>query len=1164
MNKSPHIPLDTLQRQQTAGSPGHSVWVSANAGSGKTEILVQRVIRLLLEGARPSSILCLTFTKAAAAEMMSRTFKRLGEWMSLPDKELFQAIGNLTGHTPAPAILARARRLFADALETPGGLKVQTIHAFCEHLLHMFPIDANVPANFSVMDDTHQSRLRDTVLTRLVADMAHGSPSQRECLIKLSEVMTPDGLESLAREALADNNIFSEFEITEDARNQYHSELRKLANIKPAETLESICDDFYKGQFWQDHAPELARMLRANKTPTNRATGEQIKQAMEQSQKYLSFLNFYTHLVIKSGDIKKPASLLTDKFRKEFPIEAAQFDDMVTHAAAVHGKLNTIEAIDRSWAGVFFLTEFIRRYKLAKAERGALDFDDLIGKTRTLLHRQDIAPWILYKLDYGLSHILIDEAQDTSPEQWDIITKLSEEFTVGDSSGASNRTIFAVGDEKQSIYGFQGAAPDLFGETKKLMDRRHRGAGRALADVKLILSFRSTEEVLSAVDRTFAHGTHARGLVFDDALGIMPHQSLRRADPGFVELWPQEHGQKDEEAADPWSDTTKDSDSVSAREALANRIANYIRHLLRHGDPTGRTITADDIMILVRHRGTLFETLIQSLKRHRLPVAGADRLKLKSHIAVQDLLALGRACLIPGDDFNLALLLKSPLFGLTDDDLLKFAPLRAGSLNDAWHEHVEKTGEFRLAWERLQEWRTLSASHGPFAFYARIMESDGGRRAMLQRLGPEAKDAMNEFMRRVHEFDMHRHASLMAFLIEFENSDIEIKRDFAHGNDEIRIMTVHAAKGLEAPIVILPDTITPPTLNKSRLLSVETSSGKTIPFWSSSPRGETSLVRPARAREAIETENEYRRLLYVAMTRARNGLVICGAAHADAKEGSWYGMISTALRAQDEAHGKDGRGKLVTVPGFDDADVERWMVERDMREIAKAAEPEQAPTPPSRDEPLPDWLFQDAPQPAPAPAPLIPSGAGSTMGAAQSANRAGLEAARTRGRLVHALLEHLPQYTPEQRADAAHAIARRMAGDRAAQFEQVLAQVIALLERTDLRHLFGPDARAEAAITGRITMADGTVKPVLGVVDRLLVRDEAVWVADFKTAPVPPPHAEATPTAIVTQLALYRAILRDIFPEKPVRCLVIWTAGPAVHELTDQQLDAALAHVTAA
>ncbi|MGL4322915.1 MAG: double-strand break repair helicase AddA [Beijerinckiaceae bacterium] len=1155
------IPVDTMQRQRRASSPAHSVWVSANAGSGKTEVLVQRVIRLLLDGARPNAILCLTFTKAAAAEMMNRVFKRLAEWISAHDHELVGEIEKITGQRPAAVTLHRARRLFADALETPGGLKVQTIHAFCERLLHLFPFDANVPAQFSVLDEAGQENLRKLALRALLDEFSIAKDDAAAVIDRIVSETTSDGLEDVLKQALSQKDIFLSYSKDNLKFNRLVHRLREAMSIPDDASIVGYTRDYFSHPFWLKTAPEFATQLLAmplgskNKTTYDHKTGAALKAILLGKMPDEQMASLRDYIYTSSGKIRSLSHVVTKTARQLYPESAVALDAVLEKFSDLEDKIALVETVERSAAITLFIIQFIARYQNLKTQRGSLDFDDLVTKTNRLLHRADIGPWILYKLDYGLSHILVDEAQDTSPEQWEIIKKLAEEFNVGDTANQQNRTIFAVGDEKQSIYSFQGAKPASFGETYHVLKRQHIAANRELANVLLVLSFRSTSEVLSAVDQTFSHGDQSRGLVFDQGNGIASHESLRHSEMGFVELWPQECGTDGDEISDPWNAGSADAADKKPVPELAERIARYIQHIITHGDAANNPVTAGDIMILVRHRGALFEAMIQALKSRNIPVAGADRLKLNAHIAIKDLLALGRTCLVPRDDLTLACVLKSPLFGLDDNDLMLFAPQRQGALDDALRDAAGQYGRLAAAWEKLCRWRLHAAQCGPFSFYTCILEVEGGRRAMMQRLGPEATDAINEFLQRTYAFEMRHSASLSAFLMEFESSDIEIKRDFAQSGDQVRVMTVHAAKGLEAPIVILPDTISTPTSkHKSQIVAVKGAAGERVPLWMPPGRREPPIVLNARADERLEQENEYRRQLYVAMTRARNGLLICGAQKRAAKPGSWYQMVKSALTAA--SHEEKAPGRLIDVEGFDGEAVQRWIlpVEEKLpadekQTAAKAVEPAA----------VPDWLFTPAPASQVSRALLTPSGQGEDEHKPmQPGDRDAILAARARGRLVHTLLEKLPALDAQSRRAAAHAIVQKLQRRVLPSDEPLISAVLDILSRPDLAMLFGPQSRAEVAITGRWTAPDGTVHDIFGIADRVAVMEDVAWVADFKTGPAPPRSAMDTPAGIVRQLALYQAAMRAIVAPRPVRCLVIWTDGPVVHELQQAQLDAAL------
>ncbi|MGL4813489.1 MAG: UvrD-helicase domain-containing protein, partial [Beijerinckiaceae bacterium] len=605
MNERRKPPPDTIDRQRLASSPEDSAWVSANAGSGKTEVLVQRVMRLLLTGARPDSILCLTFTKAAAAEMMNRLFMRLGEWIMLGEGDLKIRIAELTGKAATPAILKRARRLFADALETPGGLKVQTIHAFCERLLQLFPFDANVPARFSVLDETQSNRLMAESIAEQIAAMEQDETT-RPALALIASDTTLEGLDALMQEALKHKDVLLNFPTgdTQDA-------LAQFGIAAPADP-DSARLQFGHHPFWQGPVAKILEALKREKAKSAPEKIEMIRAAHGRAavRRHEACREWFLG---KDSKVKELNSVMYAGVRKAEPEACAVLDSLCALFLEVDKQLTAHAALARSAAMRQFMSGVLRRHAAKRAERGALDFDDLISKTRDLLNRPDIGPWILYKLDHGLAHILVDEAQDTSPAQWDIISKLAEEFTTGATAHEKTRTIFAVGDEKQSIYGFQGAAPRAFGEMRRALARRHSAVGRTLQPVSLDLSFRSTPEILSVVDKTFGHAGQGQGLSFDGNNRVGTHTALNHDRAGFVDLWPQMIGENAPEPDDAWAPDAEAGESIAPVTQLTNRIASQILYWLRHGDPNGRPVRPGDIMILVRQRGPLFEETIKAL-----------------------------------------------------------------------------------------------------------------------------------------------------------------------------------------------------------------------------------------------------------------------------------------------------------------------------------------------------------------------------------------------------------------------------------------------------------------------------------------------------------------------------------------------------------------------
>ncbi|MHB2167270.1 double-strand break repair helicase AddA [Alsobacter sp. R-9] len=1147
------VPPETRDRQRRASDPRTSAWVSANAGSGKTFVLSRRVVRLLLDGVDPSTILSLTFTKAAAANMANRVFEILGGWVTMTDAGLSQALLELDGQAPSPARLAMARRLFARAVETPGGLKIQTIHAFCERLLHLFPFEANVSAAFEVLDDAAAAEMlaeaRHALLDRAAS---HPDGPEAQAVSRVEKIAGQSGFETLMSQALGLRSWLREHARGDDGIAAYHASLAGALGIGPDETPEdierAITEDGIPPSEWEAVAASLDAFSAANEAKqAERLRAAVANNGSDRAEAYLS--------VFLTAEEQARKSIVGKPVQTKLPDLAARLAAEQQRVLALVDRRRAAATLAGSVALARLAEAVARRYEQAKSARGVLDFDDLVSRTLALLARSDAA-WVLYKLDQGIEHILVDEAQDTSHAQWEILTRIAEEFVSGDGRNPRLRTVFAVGDAKQSIFSFQGADPRVFEAKKVHFERRFRALRENAADparwgfdpISLNLSFRSAPEILNAVDAVFAEERHFRGLSSDPGERGTSHQSARPDAVGRVDLWPTVTPTPAEERG-AWDEPLDTPAEAAPPVQLAERIAALIDHWRQHGDDEGRRIRPGDVLILVRRRGPFFEAVIRALKSRGVPVAGADRLALTEHIAVLDLIALGRSSLLPQDDLTLATVLKSPLFGVDEETLFSVAHGREGSLARAIATRAE-AGEQPWATIQadLQRFRTLAREAGPFQFYARVLGPGRGRLGMLSRLGSEAGDAVDEFLRLALDHEQRRTPSLPLFLDAVDGADITIRRDMEDGRDEVRVMTVHGAKGLEAPVVFLADTCTVPQ-NDARILRMGGEAG--LPVWSRGAKVDPAAVRTAREEEAARIREEYHRLLYVGLTRAKDRLIVAGFETSKGRaEDCWYDMVHRQLAPLCETvPAEDGRGDVL----------------RYQPRPSPAAAPVGIATPAPA--PLrPAWLDVAAPAEAETVGPIRPSKA---LAAADSPPRAAdtpfLRDARAAGILVHRILEVLPGVPRDGWRAAATALAAARGADLTAERRSHLVdQALALLGEPSLAPLFGPGSRAEAALAGRLTGSDGKDRPVWGQVDRLAITPTEVIVADYKTTARPPASPGDIPEQYVGQLAVYRALVSRVVPGRPVRCLLVWTSGPVVMTVPEDRLDAALARITAA
>ncbi len=1119
--------------QIAAADPAVSAWVGANAGSGKTRVLTQRVARLLLAGSEPERILCLTYTKAAAAEMQNRLFDMLGGWAMAADERLGDELAAIEGKTAPvtdPETLARARRLFARALETPGGLKIQTIHAFCDALLRRFPLEAGVSPRFEVLDERQSALMIRAIRTGMAAEAEAGRDSAFD---RVAARLNEGDIEGLIDKVLAGRAEFPETEIGPRLVAHFGTLAEADAAALAAAALARL-DWPQLGAYagWLDGGGK-----------TDAAAAGAIRSA----------------LTLKDGAPMEAAEIiaaafLTDKgeprSRRGFPVKTvieahpeagALTDALIQWAADWRETWYGREAAARARDLDAFATELLSRYRDAKGARALLDFDDLVTRAAALLTRSDMAAWALWRLDRGIDHILVDEAQDTSPAQWQVIRAIAAEFHAGTGARTAGRTLFAVGDEKQSIYSFQGAEPRAFGENRAHFETWLHGMGQTLARPALHTSFRSAPGILDFVDKVF-EGEAARGLTVDEE--PVEHLANRAEDGSRVDLWPLI---ETEPALDPheWDEIPVDAPAPgNAKLRLARILAAEIGRMVaedrlppRRGHP-GRRVRAGDILVLVTRRDALAEALIRELKARGLPVAGADRLSLAQELAVQDLLALAKVATTPDDDLSLAALLRSPLCGLTEDELFALAWRRPGSL---WRALMAAEDRHPGVAGMLKDLAARADYLRPYEFLERALIRHDGRRRLLARLGPEAEDPVDELLQQALSYEAREAPSLAGFVAWIEAADIKVKREMERGRNEIRVMTVHGAKGLEAPVVILPDMLSKGGGGSGPVLLPAPPGGNKPPLmhWAAAKSEDDRVTRAARDHAAAREADERKRLLYVALTRAEDWLILCAAGSAKSKPGSWYEMVERGIEALGAAE-MSGPGEL---PGP--------VIRRAHDPVPVAGTPEEAPTAqPATAPDHPAWLAPAAREER--PQRISPSALGEH--AEQGGAGRGRAAAMLRGSAVHLLLERLPGLSAESRP----AMARRLLAQGFPELPGglvggVIAEALAVLAAPFAGDIFGPDSLAESGI------AIGLPGFGPGRIDRLVICPDRVLVVDFKTDAGPPATPEAVPENYLLQLACYRSAAKAIWPERLVDAAILWTAAPALMALPGPLMDGAFA-----
>ena len=1167
----------TDRNQARASDPSVSAWVSANAGTGKTTVLVNRVLRLLLhrpEAAEaytePERILCLTYTRAAAGEMENRLFDILSRWAVMAEPALAAVLKDLRGYPAGRQDIKRARRLFAITLDTAGGLKIHTIHAFCERLLHRFPLEAGVPAKFRVLEDQERSAVRDAaideILTKAVADartpLGHA----------LAQVIAATGEERFR-------------EIVEVALSK-QEQLREMARLADAaETLGeaeraaiSVALEVDAGRSETDIVHEMANALSdaeidaalkriSPDKPTEQGLLDALAKARAAGSPQLRARALGDAFLTQG---QKPRQrLLTAPVKAALPDLAAAIEEAQARFVSLARERAALHIASATGALLTLADEIIHEYGKRKASRAALDYDDLIAKTVSLLSASHAAQWVLYKLDYGIDHILVDEAQDTSPVQWQVIDALAHEFFAGETARDISRTLFAVGDEKQSIYSFQGAHPASFATHGRKYAKAASAADHELVRIPLTVSFRSTEPVLKAVDEVFAQDRARDGVAWDGVAVV--HQAVRSGQAGLVELWPVEE-EEDGAPAHPMRPHEDSSAAIGARDRLVKRIAGTIRHWLDTGEQLqarGRPIRPGDILILVRWRDALVPRLIRALKALGIPVAGADRMTLSEQLAVMDLMAVADFVLLPDDDLTLATVLKSPLIGLDDDDLFDLAHGRKTTLWNSLRDKAKGNERFAEAAGQLEHWLGRADTAPPYEFFAGLLEERQMRLrlALIARLGADAGDAIDEFLNLALDYERVSHPSLQGFLDWMRKAECQVKRDMEQGRDEVRIMTAHGAKGLEANIVFLPDTCRGASSGggKPKLIPVpRASSSPDAPghlVWVPSATMELEAVAEAKGAVKQAEREEHNRLLYVAMTRARDRLYVCGWQGANKRaQDCWYNLVSAGLEGLVRP-ATDARGDAVVRYELkDDGKQQKTETDEEAGGVAEAV-------------PLPKWALRDAAREQPLSLALTPSSIAAAPGEADVQlleqdvvpPLARAEQSRfLRGNLVHALLQYLPEMPHTSWGRVAREYAETRGGelDEATRGE-VVDETLAILNDPELAALFGPDSLAEVPIVARIERDASDTPPfgITGQVDRLAIVGNAVLIVDYKTNRPPPPRPDDVASVYLRQLAAYRVVIGGLFPQRQVRAALLWTDGPRLMEIPHALLDRAEAEI---
>ncbi len=1122
--------------RSNAINPNFSVWVNASAGTGKTKILIDRVLRLLLENKR--NILCLTFTNAAANEMENRIHSILSKWAICSESELIMDLEQLDffpmssqcvtlgsqhpylssqcvtlGSRKNKDYLTRARRLFSE-LENLG-LTIQTIHAFCYKLISSFPIEAGIAPNCTlskckelhsiifnkvlhnetvqdsinfIATEIDENKLRDLLYTLCVKRSMSANDSK---YIK-DKLSAPDEIHDLQSETIEHVGRLAEILSEGSKRDQSYSEILYStvipAGIQKKRTSVSYSDD--TGIKWNDTKIEnLAKVF----------------------------------LKSESHEKKSISSIATKSILEKFK-DAEQTIESVQNVVFTHIRdMNSYQIFKRtsSLLGVFKV--YVDLYNSEKSKNALLDYNDIINLATNLLSNPNYKDWILFNLDQKIDHILVDEAQDNSISQWKIITNLCDEFFAGNDE---KRTLFVVGDVKQSIYRFQGANPHLFNYMQQYFHTKT--GGRDWISCQLEKSFRSTPEVLMLVDRIF-NNFRAEISFNDNEIKHVPH---RENDQGYIEIWPALPRRKEKEQQALQIPLTCKEGYTIADRLLAQTIANRIHNWLNEGRilvAKDRHIEPRDIMVLVRQRNVLVDYIISELKKANVPVVGRDYFRIMDYIAVQDLIALAEFLLLQANDLALANALKSPLFNFTEDDLFNIAYDRK--------EHS--------LWERLQDYHgviyselnyliNLSYAESPLTLFTHILRT--GKKKFAARLGLECFEVLDEFMNLVLQFE---NPSLQAFVQWIKENNPEIKNDMQSERNAVRIMTIHKSKGLQAPIVFLVDTNTVPR-NSERIIF----DGTEVPFWCG--KNNNAYCDQVKREKKLEDYNEYLRLLYVALTRAEDELYILS--KEPVQKGSWYDLITQ--------YGTSYEKKQAYLQPIFKEKVEVLCVNANYPYIYKKRDSFDVPVislPPalahssvsSQRPPLSSQCLTLEKEEKPASAThssmsfqhlMLESRKKEPVSATWMTNRGtgmtesstGMTDGYARGLIIHSILQYMPKIEKERRKNWVRKYLDNI--NTSEDKDEIYSKILAFNEKYG--YLFDLEGKSEVTLSGII---DG--KSVLVRLDRLCITQDKAIIIDYKS------HRNVSVSSlneIKKQMLTYKTLVQEISPNKQVEFMVIW------------------------
>ena len=1126
-----NAPEDPTISQRRAAEPSRHVWVRASAGSGKTKVLVDRILRLLLAdpltkapGIAPDKILCLTFTKAGAAEMSLRLQKQLLKWSAAEDTDLKLALKDLNNLEADADMVQEARRLFARVLDAPSRLRILTIHSFCQSVLGRFPVETGLSPDFKVIEDVEQSEFLQKSLHDILGQAVVAPESDLgKAFSRLAVSKNIDQLKTELKRLILEPIKLQSFLKDATTLRDIQQQIAKPFDIDDIEAIN------FKNFCKEETLPRSSIRTIADILSTSSALD------IEKSEIILTWLSANAEERLHSLDLYIKA--IRAKARGK--VAATSIDFLERQAKEIERIDNCrLAANIRSTTDLLFLARLLlTAYDRHKKHLGVMDYNDLIFNTRRLLsgefwkgNQNDAArslstAWVLYKLDEGIDHILVDESQDTNPDQWDIIARLTGEYFSGAARPVARpRTLFVVGDEKQSIFSFQRADPAEFHRMRDFFAAKVSPMQQGFEE-SLIYSFRTTSPVLKLTDATFADPAlrHHLGLKDGASLRHISYRTDKKKElTGSVELWPPVIAEKKPPLNSEWElPFSADPTQKPAAQLLAIRIARHLKTLIDKGEAS-----PGDIMILMRTRSPLMLHIIRELKNLSLPVSGLDRMILSQSLIVQDILTVCDFALLNDDSFALAVLLKSPFVGISEDQLMALA-MNRDKETTLWMA-LRADPQYASICDWLKKLTRFTGEVQPYEFIEELLTQPcpadpqgSGYRAAMKRLGPDTIEPLDEILGQALKLELQDIRTLQEFTDFQKNTTKDIKREMEEAGSEIRIMTVHASKGLEAPIVILPDTMSVPTSKGTDTFLWPDKSGLPAPLWAESKEDRSGIYEAALARAHSLQMEEQSRLLYVAMTRAKDRLIVCGTHGSEnINPKSWYATIENGFSLLPDVKTLDSGIRVYSIG-------DTVLKKERSASFQPAA--------------LPAWLRLPAPEEGDAPVAFAPSKQEVDEQPALSPLDQSKAHRFRRGLATHKLLQILPELPASRQETAARSYASRPAlGLPANLQDDIVAETMKVLRDPVFAAVFAPGSLAEVPVTGEISPG----RLINGQIDRLVITDTEVLIVDFKTNRPSPRDSRDIPASYKAQLKAYADALSLIYPGRAIKCALLWTDQP--------------------